>query len=117
MEKTNKEKTKKVKEEKVSCADKFCPTHGTNPAKLRGRTFEGSVIRKLKGRVVIEFERILYSRKYERQEKRKTKLHARLPDCMAEEIQLGDYIKIAECRPLSKMIHFFAVKKIRGATA
>lgn len=111
-----KKKTTKVKkEEKVSCADQLCPTHGTSPAKLRGRTFEGAVIKKLKGRVVIEFERILYSRKYERQEKRKTKLHARLPDCLSEEISVGDWIQIGECRPISKMIHFFVVKKIRGS--
>ncbi len=110
------EKKNKIenKVENVSCADKFCPFHGSKPLKLRGRVFEGNVIKKFPGRVVISFERMFYIRKYERYEKRRTKLHARLPDCLKEEINVGDMIQIAECRPLSKIIHFVAVKKIRS---
>ena len=108
-------KTNKVgKNEKTSCADKFCPIHGFDKLKLRGRVFQGVVIRKLPGRVTIEFERILKVKKYERYEKRKTKLHARLPDCLVSEINIGDLIEIAECRPLSKMIHFVVVRRIRS---
>jgi small subunit ribosomal protein S17 len=110
------EKKSKTKNEisKVSCADQFCPTHGRNAVKLRGRTFEGTVINKLTGRLKIEFERVLYDKKYERFDKRRTRVHARLPDCLANEIQLGDWIQIRECRPLSKIIHFYVVKKIRS---
>jgi small subunit ribosomal protein S17 len=110
-----KKKTKtENKEIKVSCADQFCPTHGKNAVKLRGRTFEGEVINKLAGRLKIEFERVLYDKKYERFDKRRTRIHARLPDCLANEIQLGDWIQIRECRPLSKIIHFYVVKKVRS---
>ena len=63
MKKTEK-KTEKKKVEQVSCADKFCPIHGVDKLKLRGRVFQGVVIRKLPGRVTIEFERILKVRKY-----------------------------------------------------
>jgi len=113
-----KEKTIKTekKTEKVSCADKKCPFHGSDAVKLRGRTFEGEVITKLPGRVKIQFDRFLYDRKYERFDKRRTKLHARLPDCLKEQIQLGDWIQITECRPLSKIIHFIVTKKIRSKT-
>ena len=111
MEKTQKPKTES---EKVSCADKLCPFHGTDKVKLRGRTFEGNVIRKFPKRVVIQFEKTLYVAKYERYAKRKTRLHARLTDCLKDEINVGDYIQIAECRPLSKIIHFVAIKKIRS---
>jgi small subunit ribosomal protein S17 len=112
-----KKQIKEIVEDKISgnCNDKLCPFHGSNPVKLRGRTFEGNVIRKFPQRVVIQFERLLYVPKYERYEKRKTKLHARLPDCLKNEINLGDYVQIQECRPLSKIIHFMAVKKIRSA--
>jgi len=58
----------------------------------------------------------LYDKKYERFEKRRTKINARLPDCLKNEIQLGDWIEIKECRPLSKIIHFIATKKIRSKT-
>lgn len=94
------------------CSDRFCPVHGS--FSIRGRNFQGKVIRKFPKRAVIEFERTVYIKKYERYAKRKTKLHARLPECMASEVQLGDYIEISECRPISKIIHFVVVKKIHG---
>ena len=97
----------------LSCADKFCPIHGEKKLKLRGRTFQGAVIKKLHGRVTIQFERMVPVRKYERYEKRRTKLHARLPDCMKDDIQEGDLIKITETRPISKMIHFVVVGKVK----
>ena len=110
VEKKRKEVAKKVE---VSCTDKFCPIHGTDKVKLRGRVFEGKVVKKLRGRVTIQFDRMLYLPKYERYEKRKTKIHARLPECMEEEVNEGDYIQVAEIRPLSKMIHFVVAKIIR----
>lgn len=96
----------------VSCADKQCPFHGK--LRLRGRSFKGIVIRKLPRRVCIEFKRTIYIIKYERYMKKKTKIHARLPDCLKEEINLGDYIEVRECRPLSKIIHFAVFKKIKN---
>lgn len=83
---------------------------------LRGRSFKGRVIRKFPTRVVIEFERTVFVKKYERYSKRKTKLHARLPEHMLNEISIGDYIEIRECRPLSKIINFVVVKKIINVT-
>ncbi len=82
----------------------------------RGRIFEGTVTKKFPKRVVIEFERTVYVRKYERYAKSKTKIHARLPDSMTNEINVGDYIKVQECRPLSKIIHFIVLGKIRNAS-
>ena len=105
-----KQTTKTVSKESNNCTDKFCPKHGHTS--LRGRSFKGKVISKHPKRVAIEFERTIYIKKYERYSKRKTKLHARLPDCMAEEIGIGDYIEIRECRPISKIIHFIVVRKI-----
>jgi len=84
---------------------------------LRGRKFEGYVIKKFDKRVVIMFERVNYIKKYERYAKTRSKLHARLPENMKELINVGDYIQIMECRPLSKIIHFIVIKKIRGADA
>jgi small subunit ribosomal protein S17 len=102
-------------EEKIKnnseCKDKFCPIHGSFSA--RGRSFQGKVIRRFPKRAVIEFERTVFIKKYERYAKRKTKLHARLPECM-NNIELGDFIEIRECRPISKIIHFVVTKKISG---
>ena len=100
-----------TKKKQVECNDKYCPIHGSTST--RGRSFKGKVIRKFPKRVVIEFERTIYIKKYERYSKRKTKLHARLPECM-QDIAVGDYIEIMECRPISKIVHFIVVNKIEG---
>jgi small subunit ribosomal protein S17 len=107
-----KQKNKEIKQEQKDsgCKDIKCPFHGE--LSLRGRVFRGIVIKKFPKRVVIEFERTVYVRKYERYLKSKTKLHARLPDCLANSINVGDYIQIQECRPLSKIISFVATNKV-----
>jgi len=115
-----KKKTKTEKETKVEapevvvteCKDKDCPTHGN--LKLRGRTFEGKVVAKFHKRITIEFERMIYIKKYERYAKSRTKIHARLPVCMEKDVEVGDFVQIRECRPLSKIIHFVVVKKIKS---
>jgi len=76
----------------------------------RGRIFKGHVTKKFPTRVVVEFERTVYIPKYERYYKKKTKLHARVPKGM--DINIGDYIKIQECRPLSTIIHSIVIEKI-----
>ena len=111
-EKKMKKTVKKV-EEKVVCKDRLCPKHGDRKLKMRGRTFQGEVVKVLPGRVSIQFERMIKLPKYERYEKRKTKVHARLPDCMQHDVAVGDLIEIAETRPISKMIHFVVSKVVR----
>ncbi len=106
-------KHKEEKTETVDCKDRLCPIHGDKKLKMRGRIFQGEVFKILPGRVSIQFERMLKLHKYERYEKRKTKIHARLPDCMRESISVGDLIEIAETRPISKMIHFVVVRVIK----
>jgi small subunit ribosomal protein S17 len=101
------------KDKKDFCKDRLCPVHGDRKLKMRGRTFEGVVVRKLPGRVSISFERMLKLAKYERYEKRRTKIHARLPDCMSGDVNVGDLVLIAETRPISKMIHFVVSKVIK----
>lgn len=103
-----KEKTKKV-EAKVAEAE--VPARKINP---RGKIFEGIVKKKFHKRVVIEFERNVYVRKYERYAISRTKIHARLPENMENEINVGDLVRVHECRPLSKIIHFVVVKKIKS---
>ncbi len=113
MKKKQEAKVEAVKKAKVAgtiCNDRDCPTHGK--LKTHGRTFEGRVVSKHNRRIAIEFERMVYVRKYERYSRFKTKIHARLPNCMEEITNIGDLIRIAECRPLSKIIHFVVVGKV-----
>ena len=117
MEKETKElaetKYKMKRKEKDSCADAQCPIHGS--LKSRGRIFKGYVIKKFPRRIVIELERIVPIRKYERYTKKKTKLHARMPLCKEGEVNIGDYVIVQECRPLSKLIHFVYLREIKEA--
>lgn len=78
----------------------------------RGRIFKGKVIKKFPKRVVIEFERTVRISKYETYMRKKTKLHARInPEI---DVNVGDLIKIQECRPLSKIVHFKVIEKIKS---
>ncbi|MEK6820463.1 MAG: 30S ribosomal protein S17 [Nanoarchaeota archaeon] len=104
-------KKEKIMKDKDSCNDVTCPVHGS--LRVRGRTFKGYVIRKFPRRIAIEFERIVRVRKYERYARKKTRLHARLPACMQDDVKVGDYVLVGECRPLSKIIHFVFIKKIK----
>jgi len=81
----------------------------------RGRTFEGTVVKKFDRRAVVEFERTVKVHKYERFMRKKTRLHARIPESL--QVNVGDYVKVQECRPLSKMIHSVVIAVIRKAHA
>ena len=113
---TDEKENKEIKEEKLErkkeCNDKSCSVHGN--LKTRGKIFRGKVIRKFSKRIVIEFERMVYISKYERYQKKKTKIHARLPLCMEDDVKIGDYAEIKECRPLSKLVHFVFIKNMGG---
>ena len=111
MEKKSKEESKESKEKKVECKDKKCPFHGK--LKVRGKLFEGTVKKIVQNRAVVEFERLIYYRKYERYAKAKTRLHAYIPECLRKEINVSDKVVVGECRPLSKIIHFVVLKKLK----
>ncbi len=114
--KTKKEKMK-TKEEtepaRAECGDIACPVHGK--LKVRGKVFEGTVVSKFPKRIALEFERMIRVEKYERYAKSRTKIHARLPDCIADTIKIGDLVRVQECRPLSKIIHSVVIEKVKSA--
>lgn len=121
MEKQNKTKQENKVEDKATEKHQKRPkqeivSHVSNTNKSvrgRGRFFEGTVTKKFVNRVVIEAERTVYHHKYERYFKKKMRLHSRLPVGM--DVNIGDYIKVQECRPLSKIIHSIVVSVIRKA--
>jgi len=92
-----------------SCGDKNCPFHGS--LSLRGISFIGTVIStNMHKTATVEWSRWLSIPKYERYEKRRTKIHAHNPTCINAEV--GDMVEIKECRPLSKTKNFVIVKKL-----
>ena len=96
-----------VKKPKKECKDINCPFHGS--LKVRGRTFIGNVkSAKAQKSIVVGWERPYYLPKYERYEKRFSKVQAHLPPCI--DVKEGDSVKIMECRPLSKTKHFVVIE-------
>ncbi len=93
---------------KASCTDINCPFHGQ--LKVRGRQLTATVIStKMRRSAVIEFERLHFVSKYERYEKRRTKIKVHSPDCVAAKD--GDVVTVMECRPLSKTKNFVIIAK------
>jgi small subunit ribosomal protein S17 len=98
-----------VKAPAESCNDKNCPFHGTLP--VRGQIITGIVSsNRMKDSILVEKEYSRYVPKYERYEKRTSKYAAHCPPCL--KIKVGDKVRIAECRPLSKTVSFVTIEKI-----
>jgi len=95
-----------VKAPTKTCDDVNCPWHGT--ISVRGRVLQGKAVSlKAKGLAVIEREYFQYVRKYNRYEKRRSRIHAHIPECIP--LKEGDDVVLAECRPISKTVSFIVV--------
>lgn len=84
-----------------TCDDVECPWHGH--LKVRGGLTVGKVIKlRAKKLAVVEKEYLMYVRKYKRYERRRSRIHARVPPCIS--LNLGDSVLIGETRPLAKSV-------------
>lgn len=93
----------------MTCTDKNCPKHGS--IKTYGNTFKIKVTStKPKDTVIGRREYLVKVPKYERSERRHSKITAHKPQC--QDIKEGDTIQVTECRPISKKKHFVVTKKI-----
>lgn len=92
-----------------SCTDKNCPFHGS--LSVRGQLIKGVVVsKKMQRTLVVKRSYMHYIQKYERYGRRTSVYTAHCPPCL--KLELGDTVKIAECRPLSKTVSFVAIEKI-----
>ena len=90
------------------CNDPNSPFHGSLP--VRGQTIDGVVATvKMNKTVVVERNYLKYQQKYERYEKRSSRYSAHAPACLG--LKVGDRVRIAECRPLSKTVSFVVIEK------
>jgi len=108
------DKTKKTvmgaKEPERTCSDQDCPFHGT--LSVHGKTFIGTVIKgKMQKTAVVEWTTYRKVQKYERYEKKRTRIKAHNPSCITA-VQ-GEKVRIAETRPLSKTKHFVIIERIK----
>ena len=89
------------------CDDELCPFHGH--LKVRKKTIEGVVVSAKSPKTVVVYREYLhYVPKYERYERRHSRIVAHNPPCInAKE---GDRVLIAECRRISKTKSFVVVE-------
>jgi|SRR3989338_10594355 len=100
--------TVKVPEE--VCDDKHCAFHGQ--LVVRGRQFVGQVIKANSQKTAtIEWQRLYFIPKYQRYERRNTRLHVHNPKCI--NAKTGDKVLITECRKISKTKNFVIVDKLQ----
>ena len=93
--------------------DENCPFHGS--LRLRGQIIEGNIARVgMIKTVVVERQQTRQMPKYERYEKRTNRYLAHLPSCIGE-VDVGDRVRIMECRPLSKKVPFCVIEKGGGS--
>ncbi len=83
--------------------------HGS--IRTRGRTFVATVLSaRAQNTAIVEWERSYYVPKYERYERRRTKINVHNPECI--NAKPGDIVRISECRPISKTKHFVITEKL-----
>ena len=96
-----------VAENKPDKNDKKNPFNGT--LSIRGKLFEGKVVKtKAKHTIVIQKESPVYFSKFKRYGRSKNSIHAHVPTNL--EVNNGDIVIAAECRPLAKSVSFVVVE-------
>ncbi len=82
-----------------NCGDPKCFIHGN--VKVRGQVLIGTVVStKAKKTAIVERPRLIYLTKYKRYAKTRSRYAAHNPSCI--NAQVGDKVKIGECRKLSR---------------
>ncbi len=101
-----------VRAPKARCDDRHCPFHGRLP--VRGQVLEGTVVStSMQRTAVVERTLLHFVPKFERYEKRRRRYLAHAPPCL--NIPVGHRVRIAETRPLSKLVSFCIVEDLGEA--
>jgi small subunit ribosomal protein S17 len=88
-----------IKAPEKECSDKKCPFHGE--INVKKEFIRGKIIsRDINNTATIEWFRSFPVYKYERFEKRRSRLRVHNPECI--NAQIGETVLVARTRPLSK---------------
>ena len=92
---------------KRECSERNCPFHGNLP--VRGKLFDGKVTaNKARQTITLQKDSPVYFAKFKRYARGKSTIHAHVPGCI--DVELGDHVLTAECRPISKSISYVVVE-------
>ncbi len=94
------------------CNDPNCPFHGT--IRIRGKITKGLVVsKKSHNSVIIRFDYVQFVPKYQRYERRNSRLACHLPSCLEDMIEVGDTVIVGESRKISKTKAFVVLNKVQ----
>lgn len=92
---------------KSDCDDQNCPYHGN--LSVRGKLFDGRVTgSKARRTATLQKDVPIYFAKFKRYARGKSTIHAHVPACM--DVESGDSVLAAECRPISKSVSYVVVE-------
>jgi small subunit ribosomal protein S17 len=93
------------------CQDQSCPFHGNT--RIRGKITQGIIVsKKSKNSVIIRRDYVQFVKKFQRYERRNTRLACHVPECLNHEVDIGDLVKVGESRKISKTKAFIVLGKI-----
>jgi ribosomal protein S17 len=116
MKETKMAETKKVTKKSSSQEKAVAKDNAGTGINPRGRIFVGTVTSdKMTKTVIVTWQRRFFVKKFERYERRLSKVAAHNPDSM--NAKKGDIVRIQETRPLSKTKNFIVIEIIGHASA
>jgi len=94
------------------CNDQSCPFHGNT--RIRGKITQGVVVAKNSRKtVIIRQDYVQFIKKYQRYERRNSRMACHLPECLRNEINIGDRVIVGESRKISKTKSFIVLDKVK----
>jgi small subunit ribosomal protein S17 len=95
-----------------ACKDPNCPFHGD--IRIRGKITKGSIVsKKSRNTIIIRFDYVQFIPKYQRYERRNSRLACHLPSCLEDAIEVGDRVLVGESRKISKTKAFVVLSKVQ----
>ncbi len=95
-----------------TCDDQHCPFHGN--LAVRGAVFDATVVKAAMTRtMVVRRDLVRRDRKFERLKRVSHKYSVHAPPCVGARV--GDMVRVAETRPLSKTVSFVLVAVTQAA--
>ena len=89
------------------CADRNGPVHGR--LAIRGKLIDGRVTgSQARQTITLQKDAPIYFGKFKRYARGKSTIHAHVPGCM--DVESGDSVLTAECRPISKSVSYVVVE-------
>ncbi len=94
-----------------TCSEEKCPFHGS--LRVRGYVLSSTLVQmRSRSTVVVENQYTFFNKKYQRHERRRSRIHAHLPQCV--DVAEGDVVVVGETRHIAKSVSFVVLGRRVG---